>query len=125
MTIDLILAVHSSFDITGLNKCNNLLFNFFNGPPKCGAHPLELDRGKWLEVEYDSPVADQICEVMDMWCEVNVDVVASLHDVSSEILKCFNRKLHTEYRDSSSRTVLKLLLIYASMSSRTYGSCSI
>jgi hypothetical protein len=57
-TADLILTVHSSLDITRLNKCYDVLLNLFNSPSKCGAHPIKLNGGEGLEVEYDGPVAD-------------------------------------------------------------------
>jgi hypothetical protein len=60
-----------------------MVFDLVHRPSECGAHPVKLDRRKGLEVEHNGAVADQVREVVDVRCEMNVNVVASLlSDVS-------------------------------------------
>jgi hypothetical protein len=61
-----------------LDECYDLTLGLFDGPTKRGAHSFELDRRERLEVQNDSRISDEVRQVVNVGCDVNVDVVACL-----------------------------------------------
>ena len=104
----LILTINSPLDIPRLNKCHHVPFDLLRRPSKCSAHSREFNGRERLEIEYHGRVFDQVYEVVDMRCEMDIDVMSSLGLCISNPDKYKNVKL-TEYRSRSSSTDLKLL----------------
>lgn len=85
-----------------------------------------------MEIEDEGVFANAGDEVGDVLGEDDIDVVASLKEerkerkMAASSVKCESKAegWRTEYRSRISSTVLNLLPMYASISSRMYGSCS-
>lgn len=107
MNAHLVLTVDAPMDIPRLDERYDLLFDFLCRPPKRSAHSREFDGRKGLKVEYHGPVSDQVCEVVDMRCEMDIDVMSSLSRCMSNADGSLVAL--TEYRSRSSSTDLKLL----------------
>jgi hypothetical protein len=73
-----ILTVDPAVDVSSLDERDDLSFRIFDGPSKCRAHALELDRRERLEVQHDRASTDKRSEIHDVWAEQGIEQVTSL-----------------------------------------------
>lgn len=76
--ICLVLTVNSALNLAALNQRNYLLFDLFDGPSECSAQSVEANGLERLEIKHHCDIANEVCQVIYMWVQVNVHIVARL-----------------------------------------------
>lgn len=76
--ICLVLTINSALDLAALNQRNYLFFDLFDGPSECSAHSVEANGLERLEIKHHCDIANEVCQVIYMWVQVNVHIVARL-----------------------------------------------
>jgi hypothetical protein len=74
-----VLTICTPLNTAGLNEIDDVLLNFVYRPSESSAHTLELDGGKWLEVEKSYTVSNRTRQFVDMREEVDIRMSCLLH----------------------------------------------
>jgi hypothetical protein len=79
----LVLTVNSALNLAALNQRNYRLLDLFNSPAKCNTHPVKANGLERLEVKYYCNITNEVGQVIYMWVQVNVHIVACLAQVNT------------------------------------------